>query len=103
MDPKDVPPGVRPIPFDLVGKVKRNGKYKCRGIVKGYHIREGIDLNQTFATVPCLTTLRFFFALAAQHDRDMWQVDVSMAFLPADMDIDLYLAVPNFITGETRR
>ena len=94
--PKDLPPGVRPIPFDLIGKLKRDGTYKCRAIVKGFHMREGIDFNQTFATVPCLTTLRFFFAMAARHDWDIWQGDVSTAFLAADMDTDLYVAVPNY-------
>jgi hypothetical protein len=96
IEPKDLPPGVRPIPFDLIGKLKRNGIYKCRAIVKGFHMREGIDFNQTFATVPCLTTLRFFFAMAARHDWDIWQGDVSTAFLAADMDTDLYMAVPNY-------
>ncbi len=93
---KDLPPGARPIPFDLIGKVKRDGTYKCRGIVKGFHMREGIDFNETFATVPCLTSLRFFLAHAAQHDWDVWQGDVSTAFLAAKMDTDLYMAVPNW-------
>jgi len=93
---KDLPPGARPIPFDLIGKVKRDGTYKCRGIVKGFHMREGIDYNQTFATVPCLTSLRYFLAHATQHDWDVWQGDVSTAFLAADMDTDLFMAVPNW-------
>ena len=93
---KDLPPGARPIPFDLIGKVKRDGTYKCRGIVKGFHMREGIDFNETFATVPCLTSLRYFLAHAAQHDWDVWQGDVSTAFLAAKMDTDLYMAVPNW-------
>ena len=96
IDPKDLPPGVRPIPFDLIGKVKRDCTHKCRGIVKGYHMREGLDFNDTFATVPCLTSLRFFLALAAEHNWDIWQGDVSTAFLAADMDTDLYMAVPNW-------
>ena len=72
IEAKDLPPGARPIPFDLIGKVKvkRDGTYKCRGIVRGFHMREGIDFNETFATasVPCLTSLRFFLAHAAQHN-----------------------------------
>ena len=82
--------------LDLIGKVKRDGTYKCRGIVKGFHMREGIDFNETFASVPCLTSLRLFLAHAAQHDWDVWQGDVSTAFLAADMDTDLYMAVPNW-------
>ena len=96
IDPKDLPPGTRPIPFDLIGKVKRDGTYKCRGIVKGYHMRAGIDFNETFATVPCLSSLRFFLALATKHDWDVWQGDVSTAFLASDMDTDLFMAVPNW-------
>ena len=68
---KDLPPGARPIPFDLIGKVKRDGTYKCRGIVKGFHMREAMDFNETFATVPCLTSLHYFLAHAAQHDWDV--------------------------------
>ena len=102
VDPNDLTSGVRPIPFDLIGKVKRTGTYKCRGIGKDYHMREGIDFKQTSITVPCLTTLRFSFALAAQHDWDIWQGDVITAFLAADMDTDLrlYLAVPNWFCKE---
>ena len=59
-------------------------------------MREGIDFNETFATVPCLTSLRFFLAHAAQHDWDVWQGDVSTAFLAAKLDTDLYMAVPNW-------
>ena len=54
IEAKDLPPGARPIPFDLIGKVKRNGTYKCRSIVTSFHMREGIDFNETFDTVPCL-------------------------------------------------
>ena len=54
--------------------------------------------------MPCLTSLRFFLALAAEQNWDVWQGDVSTAFLAADMDTDLYMAVPNWFcehpTGE---
>ena len=58
-------------------------------------MREGIDYNETFATVPCscLTTLRFFLNYSAYHDWDAWQGDVSTAFLAAPMDTELNISV----------
>ena len=55
LDPKDLPPGRKAIPFDCILKLKRDGTPKVRGIMKGYRMTEGIDYNETFAPIPCLT------------------------------------------------
>ena len=94
--PKDLPPGVKPIPFDCVLKVKRDFMLKVRGIMKGFRMTEGLDYNETFAPVPCVSILRIFFALAAKFDWDIKQGDVRTAFLCAEMDTEVYAAVPNW-------
>jgi hypothetical protein len=68
IDPKDLPAGRKPIPLDVILKIKRDGTVKARGIIKGFHMTAGLDFNETFAPVPCVTVLRFFFALAAKYD-----------------------------------
>ena len=93
---KDLPPGCRPIPFDCITKEKRGGMKKARGIIKGFHMSAGIDYNETFAPVPCLDSIRLFLAIAAHHDWDIMQGDVATAFLCADMDAEVYAALPNW-------
>ena len=100
IDPKDLPPGIKAIPFDCVLAEKRDGRKKVRGIVKGFRMTQGLDYNETFAPVPCISILRFFFALAAKLDWEIKQGDVNTAFLCAEMDAVVYVAVPNwFMVG----
>jgi hypothetical protein len=96
IDPKDLPPGRKPIPFDCILSEKRNGLPKTRGIVKGFHMTQGLDYNETFAPVPCLGVLRLMLAISAKFDWEVKQGDVHTAFLCADMDAEVYVAVPNW-------
>ena len=96
VDPKDLPPGVKPIHLGCVLNIKRSGLKKVRGIIKGFRMTAGIDFNETFAPVPCISVLRFFFALAAKLDWEIKQGDVHTAFLCSDMDAVVYAAVPNW-------
>ena len=95
-----VPDGVKPIPLDVVLKIKRDGIYKMRAIIKGYRMSRGIDFNETFAPVPCMSSIRFLLALAAKYDLEIKQGDVSTAFLCADMDAIVYVAVPNWFRAD---
>jgi hypothetical protein len=96
IDPKDLPPGRKAVPFDLVLAIKRDGTRKARGIMKGYRMTQGLDYNETFAPVPCISMLRFMFATTAKLDWEAKQGDVDTAFLCSDMDSELYAAVPNW-------
>ena len=91
-----LPAGVKPVPMDILTSIKRNGLYKARAIIKGYRMTEGQDYNDTFAPVPCLSSLRTFFAVAAKLDWLIMQGDVHTAFLSADMDTELFVLVPNY-------
>jgi len=96
IDPKDLPAGRKPIPLDVILKLKRDGTEKARAIIKGFHMTAGLDFNETFAPVPCATVLRFFFSLAAKYDWEIKQGDVRTAFLMSEMDTEVYVAVPNW-------
>lgn len=99
IDPAKLPPGRKVIPFDCVLNIKRNGTQKVRGIIKGFHMTRGVDFNETFAPVPCISALRFFFCLCAMYDWECKQGDVRTAFLCADMDTVVYVAVPNWFNS----
>ncbi len=63
-------------------KIKRNAdnipeKYKARLVAKGYCQEYGIDYHETFAPVVKVQTLRTIFALAAQRDLIVHQVDIN--------------------------
>ena len=57
---EQMPEGVRPVPLDTILRVKRDGRKKARLIVKGFHLVNGLDYNNTFAGVPDVTILKLF-------------------------------------------
>jgi hypothetical protein len=97
---EDVPQGHKPIPLDILSGVKRDGRKKMRAIIKGYRMTEGLDYNETFSPVPCITSIRTFLALAVQEGWEIDQNDVHTAFLACDMDTELYVLVPRWFCDE---
>ena len=93
---KDLPAGTKAIPFDCILKVKRDGTHKVRGIIKGYRMKEGVDFNETFAPVPCISVLRLLLILAVLLGWCIVQGDVHTAFLSADMDTLVYVIIYNW-------
>ena len=49
INPKDLPPDVKPIPMDVLTKTKRDGTKKARVVIKGFRMSQGIDFNENFA------------------------------------------------------
>ena len=87
------------IPGRWVYKIKCNQdgeitRFKARWVIKGYEQREGIDYDQTFAGVAKGITIKALFALAAQYDLEIEQMDVITAFLNGDIDVELYTEYP---------
>ena len=95
LDSSQLPPNTKPIPFDVIFKKKRDGRYKARGIIKGFWMKAGRDFNETFAPIPCLSTLRFLFAVTAKYDWEAKSGDINTAFLLPRMDTEIYVSVPN--------
>ena len=80
-------------------KIKRNAdnkpeKYKARLVAKGYCQEYGIDYYETFAPVVKVQTLRTIFALSAQQNLIVHQVDINTAFLNGDLEEEIFIEPP---------
>jgi hypothetical protein len=69
-------------------------KFKARWVIKGYEQVEGIDYDETFASVAKGPTLRILMALAASENLIIHQMDVSTAFLNGDIDTEIWIELP---------
>ena len=69
-------------------------RYKARLVAKGYTQQPGIDFTETYAPVVKFTTIRTMLALAALKGYNVTQMDVTTAYLHADVDTELYMEQP---------
>ena len=69
-------------------------RYKARIVAKGFEQCYGVNYWDTFAPTPRLTTLRMLIALAAHFKWEIHQLDISTAFLNANLDAEVYMQVP---------
>lgn len=76
---------------DLKGNVVR---YKARLVAKGFTQKYGIDYQETFAPVVRYSTIRMLFAIAAEYDLDIDQLDVKTAFLNGDLHENVLMEQP---------
>jgi hypothetical protein len=81
-------------------------KHKARIIAQGFTQVEGINFNQTFAPVAKFSSLRTIFTLATEHDLEVHQMDVKVAYLNANLKEEIYMEVPlgfDILEGHTLR
>lgn len=96
---RNVPSDKRVLSCFYVFKTKRGAdreilKRKARLVVRGNRQRAGIDYGDIFAPVVGLKALRVTVAMAAAKGWVIDHVDVESAFLQSDLDIDVYMQVP---------
>lgn len=96
---KNVPKGSKILSFRWVFTVKPATtaaplRFKARLVARGDHQREGIDFFQTYAPVVNASTVRLLFAVAAERDYELDQMDAVTAFLNASLDEQIYMRVP---------
>ncbi|EGU73768.1 hypothetical protein FOXB_15720 [Fusarium oxysporum f. sp. conglutinans Fo5176] len=94
-----LPPGRKALRGKWVFKLKRgeNGqvlRYKARFVVRGFEQREGIDFNETFASVVKPMSYKMIFAIAAALDLELEQMDVKTAFLYGLVTEEIYVQQP---------
>ena len=76
---------------DEEGNVIHN---KARLVAQGYSQMEGVDYDETFASVACMESIRILLALACHLRFKLYQMDVKIAFLNGLLKEDVYVAQP---------
>lgn len=77
-----------------VFKVKDDGKYKARLVIRGFEQQYGIDFHETFSPVVNMSCLRVLFALAANKEYCMKKFDIKTAFLYGELNEEIFMDVP---------
>ncbi|GJV05604.1 retrovirus-related pol polyprotein from transposon TNT 1-94 [Tanacetum coccineum] len=78
------------VKLDEYGDVLKN---KARLVTKGYHQEEGIDFEESFATVARIEAIRIFIANAASKNMIIYQMDVTTAFLNGELKEEVYVSL----------
>ncbi|GKA45700.1 retrovirus-related pol polyprotein from transposon TNT 1-94, partial [Tanacetum coccineum] len=80
------------VKFDELGGILKN---KARLVARGYHQEEGIDFEESFASVAILEAIRIFRAFAAHMNMVVYQMDVKTAFLNGNLREEVYVSQPD--------
>ena len=76
---------------DADGKISR---FKARLVARGFTQVYGTDYLDTYAPVTHLETIRLLFALAAEKDWEIRQIDVKTAYLNGKLDEEIFMEPP---------
>lgn len=95
----ECPVGVTPIPCKWIFDVKTDEtgaivRFKARLVAEGCWQIPGVDYGETFAPVCSQATRRVFFALGAEEDWEIHQVDVKTAFLNGNVEEMVFMKQP---------
>ncbi|GKF46913.1 retrovirus-related pol polyprotein from transposon TNT 1-94, partial [Tanacetum coccineum] len=74
---------------DKLGGILKN---KARLVARSYRQEEGIDFEESFASVVRLEAIRIFLAFAAYMNMVVYQMDVKTAFLNGNMTEEVYVS-----------
>ena len=96
---RDMPKNSNRVSTKWIFKIKRDEygnitKFKARLVARGFTQKEGIDYDQVFAPVAAMATLRTMVAMAAVRNQQLYQYDVSTAFLNGHMDHTVWIEPP---------
>jgi Reverse transcriptase (RNA-dependent DNA polymerase) len=92
MEVNSVPEGIKQMGSCWVFRKKTEADgskvYKARLVIKGYEQHYGVNYTKTYAPVVNLCTIRCLFTLAAYLNLEVHHMDVSTAFLNAELPED---------------
>nr|GEW57927.1 hypothetical protein [Tanacetum cinerariifolium] len=74
--------------LDELGGILKN---KARLVARGYRQEEGIDFEESFASVARLEAIRIFLAYAAHKNMVVYQMDVKTSFLNGNLREEVYV------------
>ncbi|GKA37809.1 retrovirus-related pol polyprotein from transposon TNT 1-94 [Tanacetum coccineum] len=69
-------------------------KNKARLVAHGFRQEEGIDFEESFASVTRIEAIRIFVAYAAHKNMTIYQIDVKTAFLNGQLKEEVYISQP---------
>ena len=75
-------------------------RHKARLVIQGCRQQKGIDYEETFAPVAKMTIVRSVLAVASIQGWQVWQMDVTNAFLHGDLEEDVYMKLPQGYRGQ---
>ena len=104
----DPPKDRRVLSGKWVFKLKRGPhgeviRHKARWVVRGFTQEEGIDYDETFASVVKPMSYKALFAIGAAPDLEIEQMDVRTAFLYGDIDYEIFVEQPYGMTDGTTK
>ncbi|GJT62919.1 putative reverse transcriptase domain-containing protein [Tanacetum coccineum] len=79
------------VKLDEFGDVLKN---KARLVAKVYRQEEGLDFEESLASVARLEAIRIFLANAASKNMTIYQIDVKTAFLNGKLKEEVYVSQP---------
>nr|GFC37460.1 retrovirus-related Pol polyprotein from transposon TNT 1-94 [Tanacetum cinerariifolium] len=93
------PDGIKPLTLKWLFKNKHDEentviRNKTRLVVRGYRQEEGIDFEESFASVARMEAIRIFLAYAAHKGFTVYQMDMKTAFLHSSLKEDVYVCQP---------
>ena len=97
--PPPLPPGRKAIGSRWVFEIRRHDdgtieKFKARFVAQGFSQVFGSDYDETFAPTAKLCTLIICFVLAASWSTFVFQIDVHLAFVHANLSDEIHIEQP---------
>jgi hypothetical protein len=75
-------------------------KHKARLVAKGYVELPGIDIDEVFALVACLDSVRLLLAVAAQFKWEVHHMDLKTTFVNGELGEEVHICQPpRFVDG----
>jgi hypothetical protein len=87
--------GTRLLPLKWVFKIKSDGRYKARLVVKGFKQRFGTDFFEVYASVAKPMSFKILIALSAKFGWKIHHYDFITAFLNSDLKESIYIDLPD--------
>nr|GFB10502.1 hypothetical protein [Tanacetum cinerariifolium] len=93
------PDNISPLTLKWIFKNKHDKEQtvirnKSRLVVRGYRQEEGLDFEESFASVARMEAIRIFLAYAAHKLFTVFQMDMKTAFLQGSLKEDVYVCQP---------